>query len=304
MAALPSTDQPVVILNPASNRGNMGHFRRLVRKRLAHTPGEYVETSRRGEAREVARKAAEDGRSVVMVGGDGTVNEVVNGLLSASRKVPLGIIPAGSGNDFACQTLHLPRDPAEAIEHAFTGAVKSVDAGIANDRYFANSFSVGLDADIAAAAEGMKHLPFMSGLLLYYSSTLRQLFFGYGRCPWMTFTLDGQPIGGEQLQRYVLLAITNGPTYGGGFRINPQADNTDGRFDVCAIRYAPLGRALRLLPVVQKGQHAGQKEVTFLHGQTLHIECPSGVNAQMDGETMHATVYDVRLLPEALLVRV
>jgi diacylglycerol kinase (ATP) len=304
METAPSAAQPVVILNPAAHRGKMRRYRRLIHHQMDKTPGEYVETKQRGDARELAYKAAEEGRPVVMIGGDGTVNEVVNGLLSAGRQVPLGIVPAGSGNDFAYNTLKIPRDRAVAIERAFTGDVISADAGIVNDRFFANSFSIGLDADIAAAAEGMKRLPFMTGLLLYYTSTLRQLLFGYGHCPWLTFTIDGQSVAGEQQSRYVLLAITNGPTYGSGFRINPRADHTDGRFDICAIRYTPLLRALRLLPIVQKGQHEGLKEIAFYHGQTLHIECPRGVNGQLDGETMHASVFDVRLLPGALHVRV
>jgi diacylglycerol kinase (ATP) len=91
-------------------------------------------------------------RPVIIVGGDGSVNEVVNGILAAGRRVPLGIVGAGSGNDYAWNTLKLPRDPAEAIERAFTGQLVDADAGIVNGRYFANSFSVGLDADIAVAA--------------------------------------------------------------------------------------------------------------------------------------------------------
>ena len=301
-----SSGNPIVILNPAANRGNMGQYRTLLRQRLQQEPrAEYVETTRPGEAQERAQQAAQDGRPVIVVGGDGSVHEVVNGLLKAGRRVPLGIVAAGSGNDYAWNTLKLPHDPVGAIERAFTGRLVDSDAGIVNGRYFANSFSVGLDADIAVAAGKMKKIPFMSGQRLYYSSTIRQLLFGYQRCPWLTFTLEGNEQGGEaSVRRFVLMAVTNGPTYGAGFRINPTADYSDGLLDVCTISYTPLLRALKLLPQVQKGEHDGLPEVTFYRTRSIHIESKKAVNIQMDGETTSATSFDAKILPGALWVRV
>jgi diacylglycerol kinase (ATP) len=305
MEKTPSAGIPLVILNPAANRGNMSHHREVVRSRAERENAEYVETTKQGEAKELARRAAEEGRAVVIVGGDGSVHEVVNGILDAGRQVPLGIVGAGSGNDYAWNTLKLPRDPAEAIERAFTGQLINADAGIVNGEYFANSFSVGLDADIAVAAGQMKKIPFMSGARLYYGTTLKQLLFGYHRCPWLTLRLDdGEQLDETQARRYVLMAVTIGPTYGAGFRINPTADHTDGLLDICTISYAPLPRALRLLPVVQKGEHAGLPEVTFFRAKSVHIQARQAVNIQMDGETTSSTTYDARILPGALCVRV
>ena len=305
METSPSSGNPLVILNPAANRGNMTHHRAVVRTRAERENAEYVETTKQREAKELAKCAAEQDRSIVIVGGDGTVHEVINGILAAGRRVPLGIVAAGSGNDFAWNTLKLPHDPAAAIERAFTGQLIDVDAGIVNGEYFANSFSVGLDADIAVAAGQMKKIPFMSGARLYYGTTLKQLLFGYHRCPWLTIRLDdGQQLDETQAKHYVLMAVTIGPTYGAGFRINPTADYTDGLFDICAISYTPLMRALRLLPVVQKGEHAGLPEVTFFRAKSVHIEARQAVNIQMDGETTCATSYDARILPGALWVRV
>ncbi len=302
----PSSDNPIVILNPTANRGNMARYRALLRSRLASEPqAEYVETTRQGEAQERAMNAAKEGRPIIIVGGDGSVHEVVNGVLRAGRRVPLGIVAAGSGNDYAWHTLKLPKDPAAAIERAFTGQLVDSDAGIVNGRYFVNSFSVGLDADIAVAASWMKKIPFMSGSRLYYGTTIKQLLFGYRRCPWLTITLDGAAEPVEAVaKRYVLMAVTNGPTYGAGFRINPTADFKDGFLDICTISYTPLPRALKLLPVVQKGEHKGLSEVKFYRARSVCIESQQPVNIQMDGETTHATSYDAKILPAALLVRV
>ncbi len=301
-----SSGNPIVILNPTANRGHMEQYRALLRHRMAQEPAaEYVETTRQGEAQERAMQAAQDGRPVIVVGGDGSVHEVVNGILMAGKRVPLGIVAAGSGNDYAWHTLKLPRDPAAAIERAFTGRLVDSDAGIVNGRYFANSFSVGLDADIAVAASWMKKLPFMSGSRLYYGTTIKQLLFGYQRCPWLQFTLDGnQEENAIPIRRYVLLAVTNGPTYGAGFRINPTASYSDGLLDICTINYTPLTRALKLLPQVQKGEHGNLPEVTFYRTRSVHIESQQPVNIQMDGETTNATSYDAKILPGALWVRI
>lgn len=303
------SDNPVVILNPTANRGNMQHYRALIRSRLEQeheAGGEYVETTRRGEAKERAFHAAKEGRPVIIVGGDGSLHEVANGILEAGRRVPLGIVAAGSGNDFAWNTLKLPYDPAEAIERAFNGRLVDADAGIVNGEYFVNSFSVGIDADIAVAASWMKKIPLMSGQRLYYTTTVKQLLFGYHRCPWLKLSIDGNEEMEEAItmRRYVVMAVTNGPTYGAGFRINPTADYDDGLFDVCTISYTPLARALKLLPVVQKGEHATLPEVTFYRARAVHIQSKNPVNIQMDGETTSATSYDAKILPGALWVRV
>jgi diacylglycerol kinase (ATP) len=299
-----SFGHPIIILNPTANRGKMAQHRTYILQYLQSEQGEYVETTRQGEAKERARQAAQEGRPVIVVGGDGSVHEVVNGILEAGQRVPLGIIAAGSGNDFAWNTLKLPHNTADAVERAFHGQLIDVDAGIVNGTYFVNSFSVGIDADIAVAAGWMKKYPFMSGERLYYTTTLRQLLFGYHRCPWLQFRLDDAKTQNDELRRYVLMAVTNGPTYGAGFRINPTADHTDGLFDVCTISYAPLLRALQLLPVVQRGEHAALPEVTFYRAKKLSITSRSPVNIQMDGETTSATHFDARILPGALWIRV
>src|SRR2546430_4908922 len=306
MATLPFFGNPLVILNPAANRGKMDKYRTLVLDRVKLEQARYVETTKQGEAKELAMIAAKQGSPVIIVGGDGSVHEAVNGILSSGSRVPLGIIGAGSGNDFAWNTLKLPRDPTNSIEKAFNGKLIEVDAGIVNGCYFANSFSVGLDADIAVAADRMKNIPFMSGARLYYATSIKQLLLGYRNCPWLSFQLDGNEESAENIQekRFVLIAVTNGPTYGAGFRINPKADPTDGLFDICTIDYAPLLRALKLLPVVKKGEHMGLPEVTFYLAKSIAIKSRNSVNVQMDGETANSKSYSAKNLPAALLVRV
>jgi diacylglycerol kinase (ATP) len=191
------------------------------------------------------------------------------------------------------------------LKRAFYGQLVEVDAGIVNGTYFVNSFSVGLDADIAVSADRMKNILFMSGARLYYTSTLKELLFGYHKCPWLAIQLQGGDGSSTNIQnkRFVLIAVTNGPTYGAGFRINPGANYADGLFDVCTIDYTPLLRALKLLPVVKRGEHLGLPEVSCYLAKSVFIECQHRVNVQMDGETSNSKSYSVENLPAALLIR-
>src|SRR5205085_79360 len=221
---------------PAANRGNMHKHRALVRSRAEQAKAQYIETRLQGEAKERAMQAARENRPVIIVGGDGSVHEVVNGILASGNRVPLGIVAAGSGNDFAWNTLKLPHDPAEAIERAFAGQLIDVDAGIVNERYFVNSLGIGLDADIAVAATMLKKYPFMSGARLYYAATLK--------------------------------------------------------------------RALKLLPIVKRGEHEDLPEVRFYRAKSINITSRNPVNIHMDGETTCAASYKAEIMPGALSVRV
>ncbi len=302
MQPSPFMDRPLIVLNPAANRGKMGHLRELACARAGELQAEYVETHQTGEATELARKAAHEGRAVIAIGGDGTVHEVVNGLLAVAQRVPLGIVAAGSGNDFAWNTLKLPRDPVAAFERAFHGTLTDVDAGQVNGHFFANAFSIGLDADIGLAAQQLKIWPLMSGSRLYTTAALKQLLFGYHRCPWLSFKLDQG--AWQEKRRFVLLAVSNGPTYGAGFRINPAADPVDGLFDICAVDYISLLRAMGLLPVMRKGEHISRPMVHIFRAKAIQVVCQASVNMQMDGEGLCESRYQAEILPGALWIRV
>ena len=306
MGTLSSFGDPVIILNPAANRGKMDKYRTLILERAKREEAQYVETTKQGEAKVLAMVAASKGCPIIVVGGDGSVHEVVNGILSSGSRVPLGIVGAGSGNDFAWNTLKLPHDAVHSIDKAFNGQLVEVDAGIVNGSYFVNSFSIGLDAAIAVTANRMKKIPLMSGARLYYTATLKELLFGYRKCPWLSLRLQSEDGSTTNVQskRFVLIAVTNGPTYGAGFRINPKANHSDGLFDVCTIDYAPLLRALKLLPVVKRGEHVGLPEVTCYLAKSVSIESQYCVNVQTDGETSNSDRYSVKNLPAALLLRV
>lgn len=291
---------PLVILNPVGNRGRTAKLRGPVERALAGGRGELVLTRAPRDAERLAHDAALAGRDVVVVGGDGTLAEAANGILAASARVTLGVVPAGTGNDYAYETLKVPHNPLHALDVALGGAAQAMDVGIVNGRYFLNALGVGLDANIAAVAEKLKRWAFLRGQTLYWTASLRELLFHYDQCPQLVVRYDDQP---EQRRLYALAAVSIGPTYGGGFRINPEADAVDGLFDLCTLTKPSLPRALRLLPQVEKGRHLGQPEAMHARVRRVVMEAEHPIHAHLDGEVMLAERFEAHIVPGALLVR-
>lgn len=298
--AIPTTHPPLVILNPAGASGRAARLRPLIERGLLGGRGELVLTAAPRDGERLAREAALAGRDVVAVGGDGTVAEVGNGILASGRRVRLGIVPCGTGNDYAFETLRLPKDPARALDIALAGTPATLDAGQVNGRYFLNSLGVGIDANIAHAAERLKRYPLMRGQTLYWTASLTELLFHYDRCPLLTVQADDAP---PENRLYALAAVSLGPTYGGGFRINPGADPSDGYFDLCTVRKPSQRRALQLLPMIEKGKHLDQPEVQHSRVRRVSMRAAQPIHAHLDGEVISAQEFEARILPGALLVR-
>ena len=291
--------QPLVILNPASNGGRAAKLRKVIERALLGGRGELALTKAPGDATRLAGEAARAGRAVVVVGGDGAIHEAAGGMIAAGARVPFGVVPAGSGNDFALQVARAPLDTTRALDLALTAPVDPVDVGMVNGRCFVNALSVGLDANMAQTAERLKRYR-LSGRALYMASALTELLLHYDACP----TLSVQYDDAEPIQQvFALVAMSLGPTYGGGFQINPGADPQDGRFDMCMLSKPSLPRALRLLPAVEHGKHVGQPETRILRCQRVVIVAQRRVNAQLDGELTQGERFEVSLLPGALPLR-
>ncbi len=183
---------------------------------------------------------------------------------------------------------------------ALSGAPQAMDAGQVNGRYFVNTLGVGIDANIAAAALSLKRIPLPArpGALLRRQSARADL--PLRPLPSLSVAHDGEA---RERARYAMATIALGPTAGGGFKINPGADPRDGRFDLCLITKPSQLRALRLLPMVEKGQHIAEPEVKRLQARTVTLEADGPVYAHLDGEVITAPRFEARILPGALLVR-
>jgi len=264
-----------------------------------------------GEERDLAERAIEDGTEVlVAVGGDGTWSAVADRIVASGRKdLALGILPAGTGNDFGRSLGMDARDPREAVEILARGAVRDVDVGIVSTpsasehaprrvepRHFINVVGFGFDIAVIDAAAGAR---FLRGELLYKVTALQQLF----RFPGLDASLTSEG-GVHRHERHLMLTVSNGSFFGGGFPIAPDAAADDGLLHACRIADAgPLTR-LRLFNLAEKGRHPESDRVEILSDRSFRLDFPSPPRFEVDGDVRqaHDTSVELRVLPAALRV--
>lgn len=291
----------LLIVNPAARHGETERLLPALAELVGDAfPHDIVLTKAPGHALELAR-AARGYTAVVACGGDGTVHEVLNGVMSQppESRPAMGLLPTGSGNDYR-RTLDISTSLSEAVLQLTADKRRRVDVGVCNGRYFANSFSCGLDARVTARAVGLKLTTGRSGLWLYLTALFHVLFKEFYGHPVELTLDDAEPERRDML----LLAATNGPTYGGGFRITPHAVPDDGVLDVCLMDRLNLFQALWKLPFLIVGAHEWMPQVHALRHRRVVVQAAGPLPGQIDGEVVLAERYEIELLPGALEVLV
>jgi YegS/Rv2252/BmrU family lipid kinase len=289
----------LVIVNPQAKHGLTADLVPAVTELLGNSvPYDVVATDSPMHAALLAREAS-GYDTLVAVGGDGTAHEVLNGLMQrpAEDRPALGIVPTGSGNDYA-HTLGIPDDLSRAVRLLATGTRTRVDVGVVNGIYFGNSMAMGFDAKVTARAVQMKVTTGRSGLPLYLSAMWDVMLHDFGSHH-VRMRVDDGP---ETEIDVTLIAVTNGPTYGGGFKIVPMADHTDGKLDMLTIDALPLRGALWRFPFVVVGRHEWMSQTHFSRHTHVEVACDVPLPGQIDGEVMLADRYDIRVLPGAVEV--
>ena len=292
-----------VIFNPAANRGKAAVLLpRLQRYLERHGTFDLAQTTKPGEATALTIQALTQGFNVITAaGGDGTVNEVVNGLLTAQNNGAigtLGVIPTGSGNDFA-YGIGIAQDLETACTRVFVGERRLVDIGHIEDekqrsRYFDNGVGIGFDAAVALEVRKIHRV---GGFLMYLLGVMRTLAFYY-KAPLLTVRFDGKEISQETL----MLTVSNGRRHGGGFHITPDASMDDGLLDLCIA--ARMGRLaiLQMIPRLVRGSHVGDSRIQMERGQHFIVEVPDGLAVHLDGEIFAECAHrlEIRVLPRQL----
>lgn len=261
---------------------------------------EIIETTYPLDAVIIAHELGEHFDTVFVLGGDGVVHEVVNGLMQIpqGKRPKLGVLPAGQGNDFA-RSLNLLLDPLRVLNELPKLHEKTIDIGAVNDRYFAETLSFGVDAAIALETMERRQGTNKTGTILYLESGFNQIK-NHLNVIKADVNIDGVEF--PDLEFYTF-AVQNGPTYGGGFKICPQADLSDSIFNIC---YAtpPLSKfeAVRLFMRAKDGKHTNDKHINFKKGKHIRLVFEDIVPAQIDGEPIPAYEYDISVMPQALTV--
>ena len=300
----------LVILNPWAGRGASGRRRPELEQALRESGADFdiVTTHAVGGATELAWQGVERsyGR-IIAVGGDGTINEVVNGIKGAEaslgRRAQLGIIPLGTGSDFVKSLGDVePNDLHGGIRRAVGEHMRVVDLGRVQvgdraPRFFINALGMGLDAQVAA--ESLK-LTKLKGLAVYLVAILRALA-NYKAHP-MTVEYDGTRIH----RRLLFASPANGRCQGGGFWLTPDALIDDGLLDICLVDKMRLDEIIRHIPKVMEGTHTHLKQVTMGRARTINVSCAATIPGATDGEVIATDAHSITVetLPGAIEVLV
>ncbi|HEY8341722.1 MAG TPA: diacylglycerol kinase family protein [Calditerricola sp.] len=289
------------VVNPLAGSGRGWQVWRALEQLLvrADVPYRVWVTQRPGEAVLLAREAVRCGvRAVVAVGGDGTVHEVVNGMWETG--VPLGCLPAGSGNDFV-RALKIPDEPSAAWNRLSAFRVRPLDLVRVNEEIVVNAAGIGLDGTVAAAVNRSRYKRWLNRMRIGKAAYVVGLLHVLARYEPLTVTLE---VDGRLLRfpRTWLVALCNFPFYGGGMNICPFAQGDDGQLDVCVVSGIGAGRLLALFPHVFRGRHVRNAAITLLRGKEIRIAVERPLMGHMDGELTVAATWTAQVLPRALMV--
>lgn len=284
-----------IIVNPTSRKGRAEKLTQLVTSALDDLNITYTlkYTSRPGEATEIAKAAADLNEDMLLcIGGDGTVSETAGGLVNSNTV--LGIIPAGTGDDFA-RYLGIPSNPLEALNCALWGDTRRIDAALANDRVFINSAGSGFDVQVLNHT--LRYKKVFHGLFAYVLGVLTSIF-GY-----RGMQIFIRHVGGEIKTRSLILNVANGRYMGGGMCVSPLADAEDGLFDVIYVDMINMFKIPFLLAAFIKGSHISWPFVHTFRTDELTVTVSDGF-LQLDGEIFSENTVRYKILPRAVAVKV
>lgn len=292
----------LVIINPSANSGNSQKMIAAVQEILRNESVDYMTTSRPSHAVELASNA-ESYETVIVIGGDGTVHEVVNGLMTIEpeKRPILALVPSGSGND-SCRMAGIPLDVAEALTTILTGQPKTFDLGLCNGTYFLNSCSVGIDALVVAKTNELKATKKLSGTPLYASALLHVILHNLRSIQVEILFDDSEP----STEDILLCAVTNGQTYGSGIAINPSANPSDGKLSAVLVDKVSVAQTLSYLPALAAKKH---EKIKAYHAQdfdhlTLRSTHGGPLVAQRDGEIFTAEKFEFQTIPAGIRILV
>lgn len=297
----------VFLVNPASANGSTGRrWPELARRAAAAgLEGATLFSERQGHLAELAREAALDGAELlVVVGGDGSVNEVANGLAGLGRQPEVAVVPRGTGWDFS-RTFGIPRNIDDAVQVALEGDLRTIDLGRASYRAWDGSDATSSFANVASAG--------MSGAIAKRANETTKALGGKASYLWATFavfsgweateievTVDGERRAGPMFD----VVVANGRFFGGGLEVCPEAEPDDGLFDVLTIGDVTKRDLVQTMPKMYRGAHLPHPKAELLRGASVTVTTETPLPIELDGEQPGTTPVTFEVAAGAFSLRV
>ncbi|NMB53759.1 MAG: diacylglycerol kinase family lipid kinase [Leptolinea sp.] len=295
----------LLIFNPIANLGRAWPIASTLRRLVDELGGaDWSGTVYPGHASEIAAKAAAHGyKTVVALGGDGTIHEVINGLMEApvEKRPKLGIVPVGSGNDFAT-TMNIPRNSEDAMRRVFSGTPRKIDVASVMDEsgrkeYWMNTLGMGFDSAVNFHS---REVPIFQGFMIYFLAVFRTMIENY-RPFTVNFSIDGE----SREKRTLMFTVTNGKREGGGFMLAPDASQDDGLLNYTIVDVISRIQMFSAIPHFLKGTHASLnyvetgtfKKISLKSDQPLWIHADGEIFA---GFSSHVTELTLEVIPSAI----
>lgn len=273
----------IFIVNPESAKGNamkiIGNIEKVCKQE--HIEYEVCYTLAQGDATRLAQSYKDDENIIYAVGGDGTLSEVLNGVIGTKNKI--GIIPAGSSNDFYRTVKELAKAEIES------------DVGVVNGKYFLNIACVGIDAEVANNVPLMKKKN-VKVKNLYTASILYT--FTHFKFKQIHFKSQEK----DEKGNFTILSICNGRYYGGGYNISPKASLEDNYFDVYYINKLRLPSIINLLLKLKKGKLEQDKRTNHFKTNNITVTSEEPIRFNVDGETIENTKFEIKIIPKAIKI--
>ena len=301
------TLKPLLIYNPIADHGKAEKILPDVKEFFCQHSFEYdlILTEKPGHALEIAKEQTEAGRLLIIAaGGDGTMNEVINGLMRAETngqgKPVLAVLPVGRGNDFAFG-IDITKDLEKAIQAIINGNTRKIDVGLVTGgdypqgRYFGNGVGLGFDTVVGFEAAKVK---WAHGIASYLVGLIRTIFL-YSKSPTYEIILDDETI----TQPSLMVSIMNGKRMGGSFHMAPKGDPGDGLFNLCLAGQVPQIKILPLATKFISGTQEGHPAIRMPQSRSVVVRAITGsIPAHADGETICVSGLELSivLIPQAL----
>ena len=273
----------IFIVNPESAKGNamkiIGNIEKVCKQE--HIEYEVCYTLAQGDATRLAQSYKDEENIIYAVGGDGTLSEVLNGVVGTKNRI--GIIPAGSGNDFYRTVKELGKTEIES------------DVGVINGKYFLNIACVGIDAEVANNVPLMKKKNVKVKNLYTASILYTFTHFKFKQIHFKSHEKD-------EKGNFTILSICNGRYYGGGYNISPKASLEDNYFDVYYINKLRLPSIINLLLKLKKGKLEQDKRTNHFKTNNITVTSEEPIRFNVDGETIENTKFEIKIIPKAIKI--